>query len=68
MRIPGFIVYALIIVLGALVISQVLAFMDVDPMPGDFTIDRQNLHFHVSSLYSLGSSVVLALLFWWWRG
>lgn len=67
MRIPSFVIYAAIIVLGALVISQGLALMDLDPMPGDIDISRQNLQIHIPVLYSLGTSVVLALLFWWWR-
>lgn len=67
MRIPSFLVYVAIIVLGGLVISQVLNFFDLAPMPWDISIDRENLHFHISTLYSLACSVVLALFFWYWR-
>jgi hypothetical protein len=67
MRIPSFVIYAVVIVLGALVISQILAQLDLDPMPGDINIVRQNLQIHIPLMYSLGISVVLALLFWWWR-
>jgi hypothetical protein len=67
MRIPSYIIYVVIIVLGALLISQVLNFLDLDPMPLDITINRENLHIHIPVLYSLGVSVVLALLFWYWR-
>ena len=67
MRIPSVVVYALIIVLGGLVISQVLNFMDLDPRPWDINIDRDNLHIHISTLYSLACSVIVALLFWYWR-
>ena len=67
MRIPSILIYVGIIVLGALVISQVLSFMTLDPMPGDIAYDRETLHIHIPVLYSLGGSVVLALLFWWWR-
>ena len=67
MRIPSLLVYAAIIVFGALALSQVLALMDLDPMPWDITINRENLHIHIPVLYSLAGSVVLALLFWVWR-
>ena len=67
MRVPSFVIYAFVIVLGALVISQILAQLDLDPMPGDINIVRQNLQIHIPLMYSLGTSVVLALLFWWWR-
>ena len=46
---------------------QALSFLDLDVMPGDIMINRENLHIHISVLYSLGASVVLALLFWCWR-
>lgn len=67
MRVPSFLIYSVVIVLGALVISQILAQLDLDPMPGDINIVRQNLQIHIPLMYSLGTSVVLALLFWWWR-
>lgn len=67
MRIPSFMIYAGVIVLGALALSVALAFLDLDVMPGDIVFNRDNMHIHISVLYSLGASVVLALLFWWWR-
>jgi hypothetical protein len=67
MRVPAFVIYAVMVVLGALAISPIFFLMDVDAMPGDITINQQNLHFHISVFYSLATSVSLALLFWWWR-
>lgn len=67
MRVPSFLIYAVVIILGALVLSQVIELMNPDPMPFDIAINRQNLHIYIPLLYSLGTSVVLALLFWWWR-
>jgi hypothetical protein len=67
MRIPAFVIYAIVIILGALAISPIFVLMDVDAMPGDIVINQQNLHFHISLFYSLATSVSLALLFWWWR-
>ena len=67
MRIPTFMVYVAIVLLGALVLSQVINLLNLDPMPWDFTINRENLHIHIPLLYSLACSVVLALSFWYWR-
>ena len=67
MRIPYFVIYLAIIVLGALVLNVALSFLDLDVMPGDIVISRPGLNIHISVLYSLGASVSLALLFWWWR-
>jgi hypothetical protein len=67
MRVSSFLIYAVVIVLGALVLSQALDMMNPDPMPFDIVFNRQNLHIHIPVLYSLGTSVFLALFFWWWR-
>ncbi|HEY0107372.1 MAG TPA: DUF2905 family protein [Rhizomicrobium sp.] len=56
-------IYLGILVFGALVLSQVIALMGFDPMPGDVNYDRENWHIHIPVLYSLGASAVLALLF-----
>ena len=60
-------IYLGILVLGTLVFSQVIAMMNLDPLPGDIAYDNGTLHIHIPVLYSLGTSVVLALLFWWLR-
>ena len=60
-------IYLGILLLGALVLSQVIALLDLDPLPGDIIYDRENWHIHIPVLYSLGTSVVLALLFWFLR-
>lgn len=67
MPLRSWLIYAVMIFLGALVLSQVIDMMNPDPMPLDIAIDRQNLHIHIPLLYSLGTSVSMALLFWWWR-
>ncbi len=56
-------IYLGILLLGALVLSQVIALLDLDPLPGDIIYDRENWHIHIPVLYSLGASVLLALLF-----
>ena len=60
-------IYLGIIVIGTLIFSQVIAMMDLEPLPGDILYDRGTLHIHIPVLYSLGTSVVLALLFWFLR-
>ena len=56
-------VYLGILLLGALVFSQAIAMMGLDPLPGDIAYDNGTTHIHIPVLYSLGTSVVLALLF-----
>ena len=60
-------VYLGILLVGTLIFSQVIAMMDLEPLPGDILYDRGTLHIHIPVLYSLGTSVVLALLFWFLR-
>lgn len=55
-------VYLLILVVGTLVFSQAIALMDLDPLPGDILYDHGNWHIHIPVLYSLATSVVVALL------
>jgi hypothetical protein len=56
-------VYLGILLVGALVFSQAIAMMDLDPLPGDILYDQDGWHIHIPVLYSLGASVVLTLLF-----
>jgi hypothetical protein len=67
MPVRSWLIYGVMIVLGALVLSQVIDLMNPDPMPLDIAINRQNLHIHIPLLYSLATSVSFVLLFWWWR-
>ena len=60
-------IYLGILLLGALVLSQVIALLDLDPLPGDIIYDRENWHIHIPVLYSLGAAAVLALLIWFFR-
>jgi len=60
-------IYLGILVFGTLIFSQVIAQMDLEPLPGDILYDRENWHIHIPILYSLGCSVVLALLFSFFR-
>ncbi|HWD27384.1 MAG TPA: DUF2905 family protein [Rhizomicrobium sp.] len=60
-------IYLVIVLVGALVFSQAIALMELDPLPGDILYDHGNLHIHIPVLYSLATSVVVALLFWFFR-
>ena len=60
-------IYLGIVVLGALAFSQAIALMDLDPLPGDILYTSGNLHIHIPVIYSLATSVVVALLFWFLR-
>jgi hypothetical protein len=67
MRIPGSVILILIIVLGAIVLSPVVAFLELGPLPGDITFNWQNQHVFLPFTQSLIASVSLALLFLWAR-
>jgi hypothetical protein len=67
LRIPGSVVLILIVVLGALVLSPVVALLQIKPLPGDLTFNWQNHHIFLPFTQSLIASVVLALLFLWAR-
>jgi hypothetical protein len=60
--------FALLIVLGALVLSPVIAYavgyLGLDPAPGDIPLSYENIHFVLPVAYSLGASAVLALFYW----
>jgi hypothetical protein len=60
--------FAILIVLGALVLSPVVAYavgyLGLDPVPGDIPLSYGNIHFVLPVAYSLGASVVLALFYW----
>jgi hypothetical protein len=50
-----------ILAFGALALSPVLAYLDLDPVPGDFAFSLSDTHIHVPVFYSLCASGGLAL-------
>ena len=66
-RFMRWLIYLGIILLGALLLSQVIVLMDLEPLPGDIAYDHDNWHIHIPVLYSLGASVLLALVIGWLR-
>ncbi len=57
-------VYLGVIVIGALIFSQAIALMDLDPLPGDILYDTDKWHIHIPVLYSLGAVAIAGLIFW----
>ncbi|MEI9888832.1 MAG: DUF2905 family protein [Rhizomicrobium sp.] len=60
-------IYLVIFLLGALLLSQAIAMMDLEPLPYDIAYDKENWHIHIPVLYSLGATAVLGLLIWFFR-
>ncbi len=60
-------IYLGILLVGALLLSQAIAMMELEPLPGDIMYDKQNWHIHIPVLYSLGATAVLGLLIWFFR-
>lgn len=67
MRVPGWLVLVGIFVLGALVLSPVIAQLEIRPLPGDVTFNWQNHRIFLPFTQSLIASGVLALLFFFAR-
>jgi uncharacterized membrane-anchored protein len=63
----GFVILLGIVILGAIVLSPVVAFLNLSPLPGDITFNWQNHRIFLPFTQSLIASVVLALLFLWAR-
>ena len=58
-------IYLVIFLVGALLFSQVIAMIDLEPLSTDIVITQW--HIHIPVLYSLGATAVLALLIWFFR-
>ena len=58
-------IFFAVLFLGALVLSPVVAFLQIEPLPGDMTVTLSNHHVFLPFTQSLIASVVLALLFFW---
>jgi hypothetical protein len=53
-----------ILVLGAVMLAPAIAYLGLDPVPGDFTLRQGNWHVVVPVTYSLCASLSLALLYY----
>jgi Protein of unknown function (DUF2905) len=57
-------IYLGIILGGALLYSQAIAMMDLEPLPGDIIYNQGNWHINIPVLYSLGAVALTGLIFW----
>ena len=67
MRIPGSLIFLTIIAAGALVLGPVVAWLGIDPLPGDVSVNWANHKLFLPFTQSLIASTVLGLLFLWAR-
>jgi hypothetical protein len=58
-----FFLFAILLLLGALVLSPVVAALDLDPVPGDIAFRFGNTPVVIPVTYSLCASIGLALLY-----
>jgi len=57
-----------ILILGAVVLSPVVAYLGLDPMPGDIAFRHADLNVTIPVAYSLCASGVMALLYYFLKG
>ena len=67
MRVPGSLIFLTILVLGALVLSPVIAWLGIEPLPGDLHVSWDNHKLFLPITQSLIASATLGLLFLWAR-
>jgi hypothetical protein len=63
-KLPGLL---LILVAGAVILSPIVAALELEPMPGDFVLAWNNQTFHVPVIWSLCASGALTLLYSFYR-
>ena len=56
-----------IVIIGAAALAPAIAYMGLDPLPGDFSIDQGNLHIAVPVTYSLCASMGLGLFYYFMK-
>ena len=67
MRIPASVVFLGIVVFGALALAPMVAYLGIDPLPGDVSLNWDGHKIFLPFAQSLIASVSLALLFLWAR-
>jgi hypothetical protein len=67
MRIPGSLIFLMIVVAGAMVLGPAVAWLGIDPLPGDVSVNLANHKLFLPFTQSLIASSVLGLLFLWAR-
>jgi hypothetical protein len=56
-----------ILLIGAVVLMPAIAYLGLDPLPGDFTIQHGNWHMLVPVTYSLCASLGLGLFYYFMK-
>jgi hypothetical protein len=64
---PRILILLLILVLGAVIFAPIVMQLELDPMPGDFTLNWGSQHYPVPVLWSLCASGACALLYSFYR-
>jgi DUF2905 family protein len=67
MRAPNWVIFLSIVILGALVLSPVVAQLGIHPLPGDLTFNWGTHKVFLPLAQSVIASIVLGLLFLWAR-
>lgn len=67
MRVPSSLIFLSILGAGALVLCPVIAFLGIDPLPGDVHLNWNDHKLFLPFTQSLIASLVLGLLFLWAR-
>jgi hypothetical protein len=67
MRIPGSLIFLMIVVAGAMVLGPAVAWLGIDPLPGDVSVNLANHKLFLPFTQSLIASSALGLLFLWAR-
>jgi hypothetical protein len=67
MRVPGGLIFLSMLGAGALVLCPVIAYLGIDPLPGDIHVNWDNHKLFLPFTQSLIASATLGLLFLWAR-
>ena len=65
MRVPSSLIFFAIVAVGALVLGPVVAWLGIDPLPGDVSVNLDNHRLFLPFTQSMIASAVLGLLFLW---
>jgi hypothetical protein len=63
MRVPASLIFLSIVLLGALVLSPMVAMLEIDPLPGDLRFTWEHHAIFLPFTQSAIASIVLGLLF-----
>jgi hypothetical protein len=67
MRLSSGLIFLIIVVAGALVLCPAVAYLGIEPLPGDISLNWDNHRLFLPFTQSVIASVSLGLLFLWAR-